>query len=85
MEKYNWKEDTELLIALSERGTAPVAVPKPLFYSQYEFVIQRTTKPYTVVKKFVPEWCVDVVSKMLDQDETVKRYSFRMTYKGNKK
>ena len=85
MEKYNWKEDTGLLIELSEKGTAPAAVPKPLFYSQYEFIIMRKIKPYTEVKRFVPEWCVDVVSKMLDRDENVRQYFYRMTYKGNKR
>lgn len=84
MEKANWKDDTELLLMLSDKGTAPVAVPAPRFYSQYEFVIQRSNGTIEV-KRFVPEWCVGIVDKMLSDDITVKNHFHRLTYKGNKK
>ena len=81
MEKYNWKDDTGLLIALADKGRAPAVVTGPKFDSQYKFVIQKHNGR-TEVKKFVPEWGLQIVCSILDKDETVKRYSYERTYKG---
>ena len=82
MEKYNWRNDTALMIALADKGTAPVAVSAPKFYSQYKFIIYKH-KGRTEVKRFVPEWAINIVSHMLDQDPNVKGYWHELTYKGN--
>lgn len=82
MKKYNWKENEELCALLADTASAPVAVPEPLFDSQYKFVIQRHNGPIAV-KKHVPEWALKIVCKMLDNDKSVKNYFYEQTYKGN--
>lgn len=84
MEKYNWKDDMELRIELSDRAPVPVAVTGPKFYSQYQFIIQKKHGA-AEVKNFVPEWAVNIVSAMLDKDPGVKNYTYKLTYKGNRK
>jgi len=83
MEKYNWKNDRELKLLLSDTAPAPKAVTGPKFYSQYRFVIQ--TKDKTEIKNFVPGWALPVVKKMLDNDSNVRRYTYERVYKGNTK
>ena len=81
---YNWRENGELCSLLADTASAPVAVPEPLFDSQYKFVIQRHDGPI-VIKERVPEWALNIVCKMLDRDVNVKNYFFKQTYKGNVK
>lgn len=81
MEKYNWKEDPELRVWLLDSAPAPKAIKAPKFDSLYKFVIHRNQD--VEIKKFVPEWALPIVSKMLDRDTSVRDYYYEMTYKGN--
>lgn len=82
MNKYNWKEDTELLLALSDRAQCSEAVKEPCFDSQYEIYICKR-RGRGELKRFVPGWAVPVVVAMLVKDAEVKGYHIRRTYRGN--
>lgn len=82
MGKYNWKDDPQLRVWLMDSAPAPKAISGPKFYSQYRFVIRKTSGDVEV-KQFVPEWALNIVKNMLDADSTVRDYFYNLTYKGN--
>jgi len=81
MAKYNWREDPELCVWLSDSAPAPKAVTGPKFYSQYKFVVRRDHG--IEINRFVPDWPLSLICKMLDNDSTVKDYFYEQTFKGN--
>lgn len=78
MEKYDWKSDPELRVWLMDSAPAPRAVTGPKFDTMYRFVIRR--KNDTEIKNFVPEWGLQIVCGILNNDETVIDYFYEQIY-----
>lgn len=78
MDKVDWKHDTFLRVRLADTYTAPKAVGSRKKEKKYKFVI----KPKSIqnggvyVKRDVPEFGLEIVKNMLDNDETVERYFY---------
>lgn len=81
MDRYDWRDDPELVVWLCDSAPAPKVVSNPIFDSQYRFIIQRNDIG-VVIRDFVPSWGVDIVRKMLDADLRVRNYVCRQTFKG---
>lgn len=83
MGKEDWKNDIELAIWLLDSAPSPKAVVGKKFDTQYKFVIQKYTGEVEV-KKFVPEWALDIYISILNDDKNVKNFTYEIYYKPSK-